>query len=316
VQTDAIILNAPRDLSLGRVALHDAGPQDLVIRITHSGISTGTERLFWSGEMPPFPGMGYPLVPGYEATGVVEQAGPDCGFHTGETVFVPGANCFSGPDDSAVFGLFGAAARHLVTDARRVTRIDPALGADGALLALAATARHAVAGPNARLPDLVVGHGVLGRLVARIVIALGGPAPQVWDVNTARHAGAQGYCVCHPDDDSRRDYTCILDASGAAGLLDQLIGRVAKGGEVVLAGFYTTPLQFTFVPAFMRELRLRVAAEWQPEDMIATCDLIHRGALSLRGLVTHHAKPADAPQAYEQAFSDADCLKMILDWEA
>ena len=29
-----------------------------------SGISTGTERLLWSGRMPPFPGLGYPLVPG------------------------------------------------------------------------------------------------------------------------------------------------------------------------------------------------------------------------------------------------------------
>jgi len=316
VQTDAIILKAPRQLSLGRVALNAAGSQDLVVRITHSGISTGTERLFWSGQMPPFPGMGYPLVPGYEATGVVECAGDDTGFAVGERVFVPGANCFAGNADGAVFGLFGAASRHLVTDFRRATRIGPDLGAEGALLALAATARHAVAGPNASMPDLVVGHGVLGRLVARIVVASGAPAPQVWDVNPARHSGAQGYSVCHPDDDARRDYSCVLDASGAEGLLDQLIGRVARGGEVVLAGFYTTPLQFTFVPAFLRELRLRVAAEWQPEDMIATRDLIESGALSLSGLITHFARPVDAPRAYEQAFSDADCLKMILDWEA
>ena len=316
MHTDAIILKAPRQLSLGRVALNPAGAGDLVVRITHSGISTGTERLFWTGDMPPFPGMGYPLVPGYEASGVVEQAGADTGFRVGEHVFVPGANCYANNDDGAVYGLFGAASRHLVTDARRVTRIDPALGAEGALLALAATAYHAVSGPNAQLPDLVVGHGVLGRLVARSVIALGGPAPQVWDVNPARHSGAQGYGVCHPDDDARRDYACVLDASGAQGVLDQLIGRIAKGGEVVLAGFYTAPLQFTFVPAFLRELRLRVAAEWQPEDMIATRDLIESGALSLAGLITHHAKPADAPRAYEQAFSDSDCLKMILDWEA
>jgi bacteriochlorophyllide a dehydrogenase len=36
-------------------------------------------------------------------------------------------------------------------------------GAEGALLALAATARHALAGFRAPLPDLIVGHGVLGR---------------------------------------------------------------------------------------------------------------------------------------------------------
>ena len=43
-----------------------------------------------------------------------------------------------------------------------MTRIDAALGAEGALLALAATARHAMAGLDQAVPDLIVGHGVLG----------------------------------------------------------------------------------------------------------------------------------------------------------
>lgn len=316
MHTDAIILSAPRQLTLGRVALQAAGPEDLVVRIDHSGISTGTEKLFWSGEMPPFPGMGYPLVPGYEAAGEVVEAGIATGFKPGERVFVPGANCFAAGDQGPVFGLFGGAARMLVTDAKRVTRIDAAMGASGALLALAATARHAVAGAHATMPDLVVGHGVLGRLIARIVIASGAPAPTVWEIDPARQTGAEGYAVLHPDADPRRDYTCIMDASGAEGMIDQLVGRLARNGELVLAGFYTKPLQFAFVPAFMREARLRIAAEWQPDDLTATRDLIDAGKLSLDGLITHHARPSDAARAYETAFTDAGCLKMILDWEA
>ena len=291
------------------------GAKDLLVRVAHSGISTGTERLFWTGEMPPFPGMGYPLVPGYEATGEVIEAGAGSGFRPGEHVFVPGANCFEAGAQGPVFGLFGAASRHLVTDAERVTRIDPAMGAEGALLALAATARHALVGGQGVLPDLVVGHGVLGRLVARLIIAMGAPAPVVWEVNPNRQGGAEGYGVCHPDADSRRDYRCILDASGADGMIDTLVARLAKGGELVLAGFYTRPLQFSFVPAFMREARLRIAAEWQPEDLVATRDLIEQGRLSLGGLITHRARPDDAARAYETAFGDPDCLKMILDWE-
>ncbi len=316
MDTAAIILSAPRQLQLGRAGLKAPGSSDIVVRIAHSGISTGTEKLFWSGEMPPFPGMGYPLIPGYEAAGEVVEAGRDSGFKPGEHVFVPGANCFTANERGPVFGLFGAAAKMLVTDASRVTRIDPEMGAEGALLALAATARHAIAGANATPPDLIVGHGVLGRLIARITRAMGAPAPQVWEVNPARQTGARGYSVCHPDNDPRRDYTCIMDASGAEGLIDSLIGRIAKGGEVVLAGFYTKPLQFAFVPAFMREARLRIAAEWQPQDLMATRALIDSGRLSLDGLITHRARPENAAQAYETAFSDPDCLKMILDWEA
>ena len=316
MQTSAILLKAPRALALAQVALVDPGPQDLVVRILHSGISTGTEKLFWTGEMPPFPGMGYPLVPGYEAVGEVVEAGPQTGFRVGERVFVPGANCFAGSEAGPVHGLFGGAAQTLVTRADRVTRVDAELGAEGALLALAATARHALAAENSAMPDLIVGHGVLGRLLARIALASGAPAPTVWEVNPTRRHGAEGYEVLDPEADTRRDYRAIYDASGAENLLDSLIGRIARGGEVVLAGFYTQPIQFAFVPAFMREARLRIAAEWASEDLEATRDLIDRGALSLSGLITHHARPDQAPAAYETAFGDPDCLKMILDWEA
>jgi 3-hydroxyethyl bacteriochlorophyllide a dehydrogenase len=315
MQTSAVILSGPRSLRVDRLDLTEPGPADLVVRIDHSGISTGTEKLFWSGEMPPFPGMGYPLVPGYEAAGEVVEAGVESGFRAGEQVFVPGANCFRPVGDTPVRGLFGGAAHHVVTAASRVTRIDRGMGAEGALLALAATARHAIAGFNAALPDLIVGHGVLGRLLARLTVAAGGN-PTVWEVNPGRQGGATGYGVLHPDDDPRRNYRAIYDASGAKGLLDTLIGRIAKGGEVVLAGFYTEPISFTFPPAFMREARIRIAAEWDAADMVATRALIEAGALSMAGLVTHRRPASAAPEAYAMAFEDPACLKMILDWEA
>jgi 3-hydroxyethyl bacteriochlorophyllide a dehydrogenase len=314
MQTTAVILSGPRAIGLGDLALKEPGAADLVVEIAHSGISTGTEKLFWAGTMPPFPGMGYPLVPGYEAAGVVVEAGPESGYRVGEHVFVPGANCFARRDGRPVFGLFGGAAHHLVTPAARVTRIDPGMGAEGALLALAATARHALAGFDTRLPDLIVGHGVLGRLLARLTLAAGGAPPTVWEINPARRDGATGYPVIDPDTDTRRDYRAVYDASGAEGLLNTLIGRIAKGGEVELAGFYTQAISFAFPPAFMKEARIRIAAEWAPEDLDATRALIEAGALSLAGLVTHRARAADAPAAYETAFTDPACLKMILDW--
>jgi 3-hydroxyethyl bacteriochlorophyllide a dehydrogenase len=264
--------------------------------------------------MPAFPGMGYPLVPGYESAGEVVQAGPATGYRAGDRVFVPGANCFAPMGGVAVRGLFGGAAHHLVTPAARVTRIDAGMGAEGALLALAATARHALSGFDVALPDLIVGHGVLGRLLARLALAAGGAAPTVWEVDPARHGGAMGYPVLQPDDDPRRDYRAIYDASGAPDLLNTLIGRIAKGGEVVLAGFYTQAISFAFPPAFMKEARIRVSAEWAPDDLTATRALIECGALSLSGLVTHRADVRSAPEAYETAFTDPSCLKMILDW--
>ncbi len=54
----------------------------------------------------------------------------------------------------------------VVLPSARAVAIDHALGRDGILTALAATAYHAIAGGA---PELIVGHGILGRLIARLV---------------------------------------------------------------------------------------------------------------------------------------------------
>jgi 3-hydroxyethyl bacteriochlorophyllide a dehydrogenase len=254
--------------------------------------------------------MGYPLVPGYEATGEVVEAPQSSAFKAGDKVFVPGANCYDG-----AFGLFGGAARYLVSNEDRVIKLDGAMGAEGALLALAATARHAMAGPGKSVPDLIIGHGVLGRLLARLTVAAGAPTPTVWEIDPARRMDAKGYKVVAPEDDLRKDYKSIYDASGSTDVLAQLIGRLSKGGEIVLAGFYTDPISFAFPPAFIKEAKFRVAAEWDRDDLIATRALVESGALSLGGLITHSSSSADAPEAYQTAFQDSSCLKMMLNWE-
>ena len=308
METLAVILERPEHLALQRLALTPAGEADAVVAVSWSGISTGTERLLWSGRMPPFPGMGYPLVPGYESVGTVVEAGPAASVRVGQTVYVPGARCFG-----SVRGLFGGAASHLVTPAERLVAVDPALGETACLLALAATAYRALGGIRPGATPLIVGHGVLGRLLARLTLAAGAE-PTVWETDPARATGDHGYSILAPQDDARRDYATITDVSGNAAGLDDLIARLAPGGEIVLAGFYEAPLSFAFPPAFMREARIRISAEFRPEDTAAVMTLIDGGRLSLEGLITHRVPAIQAEDAYRTAFADPACLKMILDW--
>ena len=308
MQTAAVLFQTPRSVSVATLDLQAAGADDVVVAVEWSGISAGTERLLWTGDMPLFPGLGYPLVPGYEAVGRIAAAGDAHADRIGETVFVPGAQCFR---DAR--GLFGASAARLVVPAGRAKPVDAALGPDAILFALAATAHHALAGGP--LPELIVGHGVLGRLAARLVVALGGAAPTVWERESSRRGGARGYTVLDPADDDRRDYRAILDLSGDASVVDALVGRLARGGEIVLGGFYKDRVSFAFPPAFMREARMRVAAEWTEPDLAAVRDLVAAGGLSLAGLVSHAAPTRDAAAAYATAFEDPGCLKMILDWK-
>ena len=315
----AVILEAPKRIALRRLALtgsaipgQDApnsglGPSDVLIEIRWSGISLGTEKLLWSGEMPSFPGMGYPLVPGYESVGRVIDAGADVTGRLGDWVFVPGAACYA--DARA---LFGGTAQRVILPSARAFPIAESLASDGVLYALAATALHAIDW-NAP-PDLIVGHGTLGRLLARLTIAGGHPAPTVWELNPARHSGAQGYNVIAPADDDRRDYAAIYDASGAADCLDLLIPRLRHRGEIVMAGFYADRPSFAFPPAFRAEARIRVSAEFGHDDLVATRALIDAGSLSLAGLVSHIRPATEAADAYPETFLGADCLKMVLDW--
>ncbi len=309
METAAVVMTGPKSLGVESVRIRPPATGESVVETLYSGISSGTEKLFWSGEMPPFPGMGYPLIPGYESVGEVVESESQSGLKTGDLVFIPGSNCFEG-----IKGLFGGASRHISTSSNRLIKVNSGLAQNATLFALAATARHAIAGFSSSLPDLIVGHGVLGRLLARLTIAAGGKPPTVWEISNDRFDGSEGYRVIKPDEDTKADYGTIYEASGDAKLIDTLIGRMRKGGELVLTGFYAQSINFAFAQAFMKEMRMRVSAEFNADDICATRALIDTGSLSLDGLISHMEPASNANRSYERAFNDNGCLKMILDW--
>jgi len=151
-----------------------------------------------------------------------------------------------------------------------------------------------------------------GALEARtILVAPGIVAAPLLDI-----IGAERIELVDPESDERRNYRCVVDASGDPNILDTAISRLAPGGIVILAGFYSQPLSFQFPPAFLKEAQIRVAAQWQPEDMQCVLELVRADRLSLAGLVTHHEPAANAGAAYRTAFEDPACLKMVLDWRS
>jgi 3-hydroxyethyl bacteriochlorophyllide a dehydrogenase len=318
MNANAIVFQQPCQLAVRSLALRAMVDGDLEVEVSHSGISTGTERLLWDGSITPFSGMGYPLVPGDETVGRVIRTQGNCGkgknhISEGDWVFVPGSHSFVG-----AYNLFGGAGSRLIVPHDRAVRLSRDHGADAVLLALAATAYHTVSCGGVRAPasppDLIIGHSVMGRLLARLTVAAGAPAPVVWETQARRQGGAEGYTVLSPDDDARQDYQAIYDVSGDANILHRVIPHMAKGSEVVLAGFYKQDISFAYAPAFLREVQIRVAAEWKRADLLAVTQLVESGRLSLEGLITHIQTPSQAPQAYEVAFRDPDCLKMVLDW--
>lgn len=306
----AVVFEQPGKMALRPVQLPEPHSTDCVVEVHWTGISTGTERLLWDGRMPPFPGLAYPLVPGYESVGQIVSSGDAAQLEVGQQVFVPGSRGFTD-----VQGLFGGAARSLVVPAERLVPLPSEMESKGVLLALAATACHALRRiDDLGAPELIIGHGALGRLVARACMARYQVAPTVWETSPERREGAHSYPVLDPAEDERRDYQRICDVSGASTIIDQAVHHLTKGATVLLAGFYAAPITFDFPAAFMREIDIRISAEWQPEDMQTALELVSGGDLSLSGIITHDHPYDSAETAYQQAFSDPRCLKMVLDW--
>jgi 3-hydroxyethyl bacteriochlorophyllide a dehydrogenase len=258
---EAVVLEKPNTLSLKKLQIDDIGADDVLVSVDYSGISTGTERLLYEGRMPNFPGMGYPLVPGYESIGTVEKSGSESDLLPGEKVFIPGAKCFG-----EFKSLFGGTASKLVVSSKRVCRVSKDTNEEGTLLALAATAQHIFSDSNEYKPDIIVGHGALGRLIAKIAI-LNGANPIVIEASKDRRKGNFEYEVISPLESKSLSCNCVVDASGDSSQLNNLIKFLKPGGEVVLAGFYDKPLSFDFAPAFLREAKIRVSAQWTPNDL-------------------------------------------------
>ena len=257
----AVVFEQPGEMRLRPVELPEPHSTDCVVEVHWTGISTGTERLLWDGRMPPFPGLAYPLVPGYESVGSVVASGAETHLEVGQRVFVPGSRGFTG-----VHGLFGGAARSLVVPAERLVSLPSEMESTGVLLALAATACHAVRriedlGP----PELIIGHGALGRLLARVTEARYQVTPTVWETAAERREGHHSYPVLHPSEDDRRDYRLVCDVSGASGIIDEAVHPLAKDATLVLAGIlglaYTLIEAFTGASPGKRVMGLQVARE-------------------------------------------------------
>ena len=151
MNTTAVILSGPKTLALDELALNDPGPTTSWSRSRIREFPPGPKSFSGPARCRRSRAWATRSSPATKSAGEVVEAGADTDYRAGDRVFVPGANCYEG-----AFGLFGG---RRGGSSRRRPRDEstPGSGAEGALLALAATARHAMAGLDKAPPDLIVG---------------------------------------------------------------------------------------------------------------------------------------------------------------
>ena len=232
-QAQAFWVTEPGRGEIRPVSLRSPARDEVLVRTTYSAISRGTELLVFAGRVPPeqyqamrapfqegdFPG---PVKYGYLSVGVVE-AGPAALL--GRTVF-----CLY-PHQSGY-----------VVPAAAVLPVPDGVPARRAVLAgTVETAVNALWDAAPRLGDraCVVGAGMVGCCVARLLARIPGTRVTLVDVNPARApvADALGVAFAHPDEVGG-EHEIVVHASATAAGLRRCLDLVAPGGEVLELSWY------------------------------------------------------------------------------
>lgn len=260
----AFWLRSPGRAEIRSVTLPDPGPEEVLVRTLHSGVSRGTETLVFRGGVPAsqyaamrapfqqgeFPG---PVKYGYLNVGVVEEGPPEL---VGRTVF-----CLY-PHQSAY-----------VVPASAVVPVPDGVPARRAVLAgTVETAVNALwdAAPLVGDRVTVLGAGMVGCCVAALLTRFPGVRVQLVDVDPDRAAvaGALGVEFALPEHAAAgRDL--VVHASGAPAGLQRALDLLAAEGTVVELSWYGD-----------REVRLSLGGSF------------HSGRLSIRSSQVGSVSPA------------------------
>lgn len=167
---EAVVCDGAGHVDVRRVQLADPGPRDVVIRCLASGISTGTDKWVIQGRFV-WRDITYPIVPGYQAAGVVESVGSEVeGIRVGQAVATTAGR--DAVDIASAWGTHAArivADRSDVFDATDIPALRAAFIVSGQVGFNAASRLQLEPGSHV----LVVGDGIIGASAALSSVARG-----------------------------------------------------------------------------------------------------------------------------------------------
>ena len=254
------------------VERRDVGPHDVLIAIKYAGICHSdihTARDEWGQAL-------YPLVPGHEIAGVVEEVGPEVtryavGDRVGVGCFVDSCreceNCLAGEEQYCVRGetgtynaigrdgrpTAGGYSTHIVVDEGYVLRIPDALELDVAApllcagITLYSPLNHWGAGPGKQVA--IVGLGGLGHMGVKIAAAMGADvtvlSQSLKKQEDGLRLGARRYFATSDPDtftELAGSFDLVVSTVSANVDINAYLGLLKVNGTLVLVGLPEQPL--------------------------------------------------------------------------
>jgi NADPH:quinone reductase-like Zn-dependent oxidoreductase len=294
----ALFHTAPRCVEIRELATPRPAAGEFVVRTLCSGISGGTERLVYRGEVPAelalddtIDALGgtfaYPFAYGYACVGQVVESG--------QTVFA-----FHPHQD-----VFAARADELIP----LPAVEPA---SATLFPLVETALQVTldAGTGYRERVIVLGAGVLGLLTGLLLQRSGWrpliAEPQAWRRELASSLGAAAVA---PEDLAQEQVPLVIDASGNPDAPAMALTMLAHEGTLLIASWFgTKPVLLPLGGAFHRRrlvirstqvstVPARLSGTWtRSRRRQETIELL--AELPLAELCTHVFAFSDAAEAF------------------
>jgi 2-desacetyl-2-hydroxyethyl bacteriochlorophyllide A dehydrogenase len=216
------------------------------------------------------------------------------------------------------FGGFGQYARVQALGAIRLP-VGVAL-ADAALVEPLAVALHGMLRADivAGCSVVVLGAGPIGLAAAFWARRLGAGRITVVECLPRRREIALAMGVdraLSPEEAARANGSSdiVVEAVGRPGMLAAAIDHVRMGGGIVSLGFCMTADPFTPALAACKEVSIRFPLAWTRRDFEVSVDVLARGAVEPRTMLTQSFGLDEFPQAFEALRQPSDQCKILLD---
>ncbi|MGH9253100.1 MAG: zinc-dependent alcohol dehydrogenase [Vicinamibacterales bacterium] len=333
----ALVLRGPGDLVVADVERPRARPHEVLVRVTHSGIC-GTDLKIFTGGMP----APYPVIMGHEISGEVIDADNGADSRSSDRVLVDPvlycgtcAACRAGRTNLCPTGgiigreVNGGFAEYVVAPRSHVYPLPPSIDRQTApLIQVLTTCLHAQRRANVSQGQsvAVIGLGVSGQLHVQLAKARGaaptiGITRSAWKRTLAEQLGANLTTSSDTGIQAVRDATnghgadIVIESTGHIPSLADAIAMVRPGGTIILFGIYTASEgSLPFYQLYYKEPTIVSARAATGEDFPDSIDLVARGAVTLRPLVTQVLPLSDLRKALSMLERDVDGrMKVILE---
>jgi len=319
------------------------GPSDAIIRVTRASICH-TDVIIRSGRAGH---VQYPVIPGHEFCGVVEETGPAvrhlsrgdrvvvenllyCGIcppcRRGDTNWCETYDELGGTSDGGFAEYCLVPARHLLPLPNQLS------DAEGAMVEPLANAIAAVTQAGVGQGDrvMVIGPGPIGllalqvaRLYAPSVLLLAGTRDSRLSFGDRLGATHVVNVLAGEADDRIREALegkgadAIIECAGTPEAMALALRHVGALGRIAVEGLYDVDAMVSFSPyrvLLQRSARLMGVTGWNSANFVDAMDLLSRGKVDAASLVTHAFSLDDWETAFDMATVRKDeAVKVQLD---